>query len=76
MTDLTLDEKLNYAKSRAAELEAEKHFYDAAQPFYPLGFSVIHRNPGSLGRDRSGDARPRVGVGCLAPRRLYQRQGR
>src|SRR5271168_3028715 len=25
---------------------AEKHFYDAAQPFFPLGFSVGYRNPG------------------------------
>lgn len=46
MTDLTLDEKTNYAASRAREIEAEKHFYDAAQPFAPLGFSVGYRNPG------------------------------
>lgn len=44
--DLTLDEKLSGAVARAREVEAEKHFFDAAQPFYPLGFSVIYRNPG------------------------------
>lgn len=44
--DLTLDEKINWAKHRAAEIEAEKHFFDAAQPFYPLGFSIVYRNPG------------------------------
>lgn len=41
-----LDEKLNYAEVRAREIAAEKHFFDAAQPFYPLGFSVVYRNPG------------------------------
>ncbi|TIX28782.1 hypothetical protein [Mesorhizobium sp.] len=46
MTELTLEEKTKYAAQRAAEVEAEKHFFDAAQPFYPLGFSVSHRNPG------------------------------
>lgn len=46
MSDLTLDEKLNGATSWAREREAEKHFYDEAQPFYPLGFSVGYRNPG------------------------------
>lgn len=46
MSDLTIDEKLDYAKSRAAEEEAEKHFFDKAQPHYPLGFSVCYRNPG------------------------------
>lgn len=46
MTDLTLDEKTNYAESRAREITAEKHFFDAAQPFFPMGFSLIYRNPG------------------------------
>lgn len=46
MTDLTLDEKLNFAKHHASEREAEKHFFDAAQPHYPLGFSISYRNPG------------------------------
>lgn len=46
MSDLTLAEKTNYAVMRAREEEAEKHFFDAAQPFYPLGFSVYQRNPG------------------------------
>jgi hypothetical protein len=43
---LTLDEKLMGAESRAREQTAEKHFFDAAQPFFPLGFSVGYRNPG------------------------------
>lgn len=46
MSDLTLDEKTNGAVMRAREIVAEKHFYDAAQPYFPLGFSVIHRNTG------------------------------
>lgn len=46
MADLTLEEKTEYAATRAREIEAEKHFYDAAQPFFPLGFSVTYRNPG------------------------------
>lgn len=46
MTELTLDEKSNYAQNRAVQLEAEKHFFDEAQPFFPLGFSVGWRNPG------------------------------
>lgn len=46
MSDLTLEEKTDYAAQRAREKAAEKHFYDAAQPFYPLGFSVHYRNPG------------------------------
>lgn len=46
MSDLTLEEKTAYAEQRARQAEAEKHFYDAAQPFFPLGFSVVYRNPG------------------------------
>ncbi|WP_267550296.1 hypothetical protein [Rhizobium rhizogenes] len=46
MIDLTLEEKTNYAKVRAAEEAAGKHFYDANQPFFPLGFSIGYRNPG------------------------------
>jgi hypothetical protein len=42
----TLDEKISYAEQRAREQEAEKHFFDQAQPFFPLGFSVGYRNPG------------------------------
>lgn len=45
MNDLTLEEKTRCAESRAREQEAEKHFYDEAQPFVPLGFSVGYRNP-------------------------------
>jgi hypothetical protein len=46
MSDLTLKEKLNGAESHARERTAEKHFFEAAQPFFPLGFSVGYRNPG------------------------------
>lgn len=46
MVDLTLEEKTNFAASRAREKEAEKHFFDASQPHYPLGFSIFHRNAG------------------------------
>lgn len=46
MTDLTLEEKTSFAEQRAREAEAEKHFFDLAQPFSPLGFSVGYRNPG------------------------------
>lgn len=46
MSDLTLEEKTNYAAQRATLLEAEKHFYDLGLPKRRLGFSVSHRNPG------------------------------
>lgn len=46
MADLTLEEKTEGATTRAREQVAEKHFFDKAQPFYPLGFSVTYRNPG------------------------------
>ena len=46
MSDLTLDEKMNGAEERARSLAAEIHFFNAAQPFYPLGFSTVYRNPG------------------------------
>lgn len=46
MSDLTLDEKLSWAVSHAREIEAEKHFFDEAQPHFPGGFSIRHRNPG------------------------------
>lgn len=46
MIELTLKEKLNVAESDARKVTAEKHFYDAAQPFFSLGFSVDYRNPG------------------------------
>jgi hypothetical protein len=46
MTDLTLEEKSEFAATRAREKTAELHFFDAAQPFFPLGFSVGYRNPG------------------------------
>lgn len=44
--DFTIDEKMSFAAGRAKEIEAEKHFFDKAQPFFPLGFSVGYRNPG------------------------------
>ncbi len=44
--DLTLKEKTGYAEFRARQQAAEEHFFDAAQPFFPLGFSVGYRNPG------------------------------
>lgn len=46
MTDLSLQEKMTWAETHAREAEAEKHFFDVAQPFFPLGFSVSYRNPG------------------------------
>lgn len=44
MSDLTLEEKTNGAVSRAKEIVAEKHFFDAAQPHYNNYFSVSKRN--------------------------------
>lgn len=46
MDDLTIEEKVGYAQERAREIEAEKHFFDLAQPFSPCGFSVNYRNTG------------------------------
>lgn len=48
MTDsgLTIEEKMRCAEERAREQEAEEHFFDKAQPFFPLGFTVGYRNPG------------------------------
>ncbi len=46
MSNLTLKEKTDYAENRAREKVAEEHFFDLAQPFFPLGFSVNYRNPG------------------------------
>jgi hypothetical protein len=46
MHDLTLEEKIKFAEMQAREDVAEKHFFDKAQPFFPLGFSVGYRNPG------------------------------
>lgn len=43
---LTVEEKMNSAGAGARLKTAEKHFYDQAQPFFPLGFSVVHRNTG------------------------------
>ncbi|WP_125459233.1 hypothetical protein [Bradyrhizobium elkanii] len=37
---------MNGAEARARQLTAEKHFFDQAQPFFPLGFSIGYRNPG------------------------------
>lgn len=46
MSDLTLEEKFNSDVERARQLTAEKHFFDLAQPHYPLGFLIIYLNPG------------------------------
>lgn len=46
MTELTLEEKTKYAAHRAREKAAELHFFDAAQPHFPRGFSIGYRNPG------------------------------
>lgn len=46
MIDLTLQEKTNAAAHRAREQAAELHFFDQAQPHFPLGFSIGYRNPG------------------------------
>lgn len=43
---LTLEQKTACAARRAVEHEAEKHFFDGVQPFFPLGFSICWRNPG------------------------------
>ena len=44
--ELTLEEKTKAAAHRASEKEAELHFFDKAQPHFPLGFSIGYRNPG------------------------------
>ncbi len=46
MDDLTQDEKAHFAQTRAREGEAEKRFFNEAQPFFPLGFSVVYRDKG------------------------------
>jgi len=46
VSELTLEEKLAGAANSARLETAEKHFFDLAQPFHPLGFSICHRNPG------------------------------
>lgn len=43
---LTLDKKLEFAAEAARLKEAEKHFFDAARPFFPKGFSVGYRGDG------------------------------
>lgn len=46
MSDLTLNEKVGFAEHRARQTTLEKHYFDQAQPFFPLGFSIGYRNPG------------------------------
>lgn len=46
MTELTLDEKIENDERRARHSAAEIHFFDAAQPFFPMGFCIYNRNPG------------------------------
>jgi hypothetical protein len=43
---LSLEQKAEYAAQRAREEVAEKHFFDEAQPHFPLGFSVHYRGDG------------------------------
>lgn len=38
--DLTVDEKMGSDAHSAKLRAAEKHFYDQAQPFFPMGFSI------------------------------------
>ncbi len=44
--DKNLEIAMAFASDKAALEVAEKHFFDEAQPFFPLGFSVCYRNPG------------------------------
>ncbi len=44
MGDFTIAEDMDHAAHRAREAAAEIHFFDAAQPHYPGGFSVFRRN--------------------------------
>ena len=46
MTNLTLEQRMTALEERARERAAERHFFNEAQPFFPLGFSVNYRNPG------------------------------
>lgn len=46
MSELTIDEKVASAVHRARLEELEKHHFDVAQPFFPLGFGIHYRNPG------------------------------
>lgn len=43
---LTLEKKMDFAAGDARLKEAEKHFFDEAQPFFPKGFSVGYRGEG------------------------------
>lgn len=40
-----LKQDMDFAEGRARTLVAEKFFWDAAQPFHHVGFSVTKRNP-------------------------------
>jgi hypothetical protein len=46
MSDLTVEEKMNFAAHRAREKEAELFRFKENQPHFPMGFSISNRNPG------------------------------
>lgn len=46
MSDLTLEEKTNFAEERARVSVHEKHFYDLNAPHFGDYFSVSYRNDG------------------------------
>jgi hypothetical protein len=43
---VSLEDKMNFAQEKARIEVAERHFYEAAQPFFPMGFSVHYRGDG------------------------------
>lgn len=43
---MNLEDKMEYAAGEARLKEAEKHFFQEAQPFFPKGFSVGYRGEG------------------------------
>lgn len=46
MSATTVESAMEVAQGRAAEIAAEKFFYDKNTPFFPCGFSISRRNPG------------------------------
>lgn len=43
---MNLEDKMVFAAGEARLKEAEKHFFEQAQPFFPKGFSVGYRGDG------------------------------
>lgn len=43
---ISLDDKMNFAQEKARIEVAERHYFEEAQPFFPLGFSVHYRGDG------------------------------